>query len=392
MKKRILFLIPAFKRGGGERYLIDFCNELLKRDEVEFLIGVLFNENQYQEDTKDLPIEYISYSPYSLFKTNSNEKLLSLISTFKPEIIHTHLYLAEFVSSYYPDPSITYICHCHDNMEPFRNFSIGDIFNRIRWYELLEKRILISNKYNKVNTYFIANSANTSDYFKRVLPPKMDNNVILLYYGFNFQRFKTASPRILTNDQPIRILNVGSFQKKKNQSLLIEIARILKKRNIPFEMNLIGDGELKSVIISKIIENNLEQNVFCRGIIYDVEKWYHNSDIYIHSAYYEPFGLVFLEAMAARLPIISLDGKGNQDLIINGENGYLIKEQKPEDFVEKIMLLKNHPEKYTEMGNNGFDFAGKFDISVHVQNMIALYKNLLVKNNQTHNHQTNLNK
>ena len=39
-----------------------------------------------------------------------------------------------------------------------------------------------------------------------------------------------------------------------------------------------------------------------------VEKYLWDSDIYVHPALYEPFGLVLLEAMAAGLPVVSLDG------------------------------------------------------------------------------------
>ena len=47
----------------------------------------------------------------------------------------------------------------------------------------------------------------------------------------------------------------------------------------------------------------------------------------MHSASYEPFGLVLLEAMAAGIPCVSIDGGGNRDIIINGENGFIIEIQ-----------------------------------------------------------------
>ena len=40
-----------------------------------------------------------------------------------------------------------------------------------------------------------------------------------------------------------------------------------------------------------------------------------------------PFGLVLLEAMAAGLPVVSLDGKGNSDFIKNGINGYILEKK-----------------------------------------------------------------
>ncbi|PKP21711.1 MAG: hypothetical protein CVU05_06195 [Bacteroidetes bacterium HGW-Bacteroidetes-21] len=376
-KIRILFLIPDFRRGGAERYLTDFCNELIKNNDIEFQIGVLFDLNQFNEETSRFNITYIPYKTFRLFKQNSNFHFQSLLKSFKPHIIHTHLYLAEFLSAYYSDPSISYVCHCHDNMEQFKNFSFFDLFSKKRIYELYEKHFLISRKYKKTNTFFIANSRHTLQYFKQALPSFLENNTKLIYYGFHFNKFKQISPRTISNSRPIKIINVGSFQAKKNQILLLEIAKKLSFLNISFEMNLIGDGELLGFIKSKIKTYKLEDKVFCHGIRNDVEQWYKNSDIYIHPAYYEPFGLVFLEAMASRLPIISLNGKGNADLIQEGKNGYLIQEQKPELFIEKIKLLIDNPDIYSIISNNGYVFSKDFDMSNHLENILGFYKEII---------------
>ena len=64
--------------------------------------------------------------------------------------------------------------------------------------------------------------------------------------------------------------------------------------------------------------------------------------IFIHPATYEPFGLVIIEAMAAGLPVISLDGKGNRDIIKHKVNGYIFQNQNAVKFGEALIKLKEN--------------------------------------------------
>ena len=63
--------------------------------------------------------------------------------------------------------------------------------------------------------------------------------------------------------------------------------------------------------------------------------------------------------MAAGLPVITLDGKGNRDIIEQGKNGYMIYEQDAELFAQTIIDLWNDKEKYQQMSKYAQQFAVK---------------------------------
>ena len=151
----------------------------------------------------------------------------------------------------------------------------------------------------------------------------------------------------------------------------------VKTKGVDFEMNLIGHGSEYDLVKEKIAQKGLTQHVFQRGLQSNVQQWYQNSDIYIHSANYEPFGLVFLEAMAAGLPIVTLDGKGNRDIIENDKNGYLFEEEKAELFADKIIEYTQNKEKYKEMSLYAQAYAKTFDVSVKNKELIEFYKSIL---------------
>jgi glycosyltransferase involved in cell wall biosynthesis len=379
-KLKILFLITDLGKGGAERYLIDLCNELKRYPFISFKIGILYNYNLFEKETSDFDIIPLNFETFSFGKKNKNDAYLKLLQDFKPNVIHSHRFLGEFLSSYYIDKNIKYICHGHDNMIQFENFGIKTLTSKQLFIQYLEKLVLILHKYRKVKTTFIANSKHTFQYFNNTLKSIPNTQVIALPYGLNLKPFRHELQT--KKNEKIKILNVGSFQAKKNQQFMIEIAMVLKSRNIDFEMNLLGSGDLFEKVKQKIFVYGLENEVKLRGIIHNVSEWYKEADIYVHSAYYEPFGLIFIEAMAAQLPIVALDGKGNRDLIENGKTGFIIEEQNPEIFANKILEVIEDEKLRRMLIENGIEKSKEFDIEVVARKMIELYSdNKLSANN-----------
>jgi len=81
--------------------------------------------------------------------------------------------------------------------------------------------------------------------------------------------------------------------------------------------------------------------------------------------------------MAAGLPVITLDGKGNRDLIEEGKNGYMIFEQNAELFAQTIIDMWNDKVKYKPLSEFAQEFARSFDINKYTSNLMVIYKNVL---------------
>ena len=131
------------------------------------------------------------------------------------------------------------------------------------------------------------------------------------------------------------------------------------------------------MLIEKTKQLGLANNLLFHGNVNNVEEFLQDSDIYLHTATYEPLGLVLLEAMAAGLPVITLDGKGNRDLIEEGKNGYMIFEQNAELFAQTIIDMWNDKVKYKPLSEFAQEFARSFDINKYTSNLMVIYKNVL---------------
>lgn len=371
---RVLYLITDLGKGGAERFLIDLATALRARDDVEFVIGSLYGEDRYGALTDDLPVEQLDFQTFSPKGPNSNPAFRDLLERFRPHVVHTHRFLAEFLSSYYVSSDIAYICHGHDNMVQLDRPSWRTFSNRTALTNFVERRHLIRSKYDKVPTAFIANSTHTLDYYQRVLPRHMRRDVVLIPYGFNYDHFFNSMVRPPGDAERLGILNVGSFQDKKNQAFVVDIAHELVQRGLDFEVHLIGDGANRPAVETSVRRAGLKEHVLLHGNVDDVERWMWDSHVYLHTAWYEPFGLVLLEAMAAGLPCVTLDGKGNRDLIEDGRNGFLLTDEDASVFADRIVELATDRERYREISAYAQGFAKRYDIVAAADRLVDFYR------------------
>ena len=168
---KIIHVIPSLTMGGAERLVIDICNELEKRNDVE--VKLLAFSNRIDFDEKTIKFDFsIIQSHLSLSIKGANQVDLSefenAVTEFAPDIIHSHLFEAELLSRWKIFPNITYITHCHDNMSQFDDFSKKKAFKK-NITDFYEKMTLFT-RYKYCDNNFIAISQDTHNYFKKLIP------------------------------------------------------------------------------------------------------------------------------------------------------------------------------------------------------------------------------
>ena len=372
---KILQVVQSLGKGGAERLVLDISQAIKEyHPEVSVRIVALNKKNEYQELSKGLDIVYCnSYVKWSILGKSDIDiaEYERIVDDFNPDIIHSHTYTAELVSREHIRENIIYVTHTHNNMPEFESFSIKALFFKSLLAKFLEKQRMIS-KYQKCSNRFVSISNDTSNFYGKNLPSSIRKNIYYLPNAINYQKFHKK--KIFDFTQKLRLINVGSYQAKKNQKFLIDLAIELRKRSLDFELLLLGNGYLFNKISQQIEINGLQGNVIQKGNVSDVEHYLWKSDIYVHSALYEPFGLVLLEAMSAGLPVVTLDGKGNRDLIEEGKNGYMIYEQNAELFADKILEIWNDKQKYQAMSQYAQEYAKRYDIGPYVDRLLEIYK------------------
>ena len=83
---------------------------------------------------------------------------------------------------------------------------------------------------------------------------------------------------------------------------------------------------------------------------------------------------VIMEAMTFKLPVVSTNIAGVNDLIINNKTGYLGPIDGINYFVDKIKVLINDKKKRTELGINGYEHIKKYSWEKVVEKHLDIYK------------------
>jgi glycosyltransferase involved in cell wall biosynthesis len=374
---KVLHIIPSLPKGGAERLVTDICSELTTQNLAEVLLVVMNEINEYEEFTRNIQIKYCPSWVRPSISGSTQVDLYDfrkIVDMFKPDIIHSHLYEAELLSRWEIFPHVAYITHCHDNMSQLKKISFSDKWNKRRITDYFERKILLK-RYKECDNNFIAISHDTELFFRENIPMPSEK-MNLLHNAINFDKFYRPDKleAVKQKQDLIKLISVGSFVEKKNQSFLIDVVKIMRDRGYAVTLKLLGDGADREKIEKKIVEYNLTNFIYCVGNVNDVENYLHDANIYVHSATYEPFGLVLIEAMAAGLPVVCLDGKGNRDIMKDNYNGFMIWQNDVELFSEKIIQLTADEEMYDRISENAVTFARDHDIKNYVQQLSEIYK------------------
>jgi glycosyltransferase involved in cell wall biosynthesis len=95
-----------------------------------------------------------------------------------------------------------------------------------------------------------------------------------------------------------------------------------------------------------------------------------NADVFVSATQHEGFGLVFLEAMAYGLPVISYDHGGQTDFLVDGKTGYLVALNDFKRLTQSIVDLHDRPQARAAMG----DYNRKLVENYFIENCARQYE------------------
>ena len=159
------------------------------------------------------------------------------------------------------------------------------------------------------------------------------------------------------------LLAIGRLTKQKNFDLLINAFYQFNKINNNYKLLIIGEGEEKRKIISRINQLELDHKIILLGFKQNVYKYLKNSKAFILSSLWEEMGFVIIEAASCNTLIISSNcPNGPSEFLNHGKAGYLFNNNSVNDLVQnlikfdreeknikynKILLAKKNVKKFT---------------------------------------------
>ncbi len=175
----------------------------------------------------------------------------------------------------------------------------------------------------------------------------------------------------MAGNQEKVIVHVSNLRKVKRIPDVIKVFYKIQKE-IPSKLIIVGEGPEWESANSLIEELGIAHKVKNLGKVNDLYNVLCSSDLFLLPSEKESFGLAALEAMAARVPVISSNAGGIPEVNIDGVTGYVLPIGDVEGMADKaIMLLKNES-RLAEFKENAKLQAIKFD----KKNVLPLYEQL----------------
>jgi glycosyltransferase involved in cell wall biosynthesis len=390
---KVLRIINRLNLGGPTHNVAYLTKYLDEKYETLLLSGTIDSTEESSEfliknlDITPRYIDAMQRELHPLKDYRAYKQIKKIIREYQPDIVHTHAAKAGAVgrlaAAHCKVPVILHTFHGH----VFHSY-----FNPIK-----TKTFLAIERYlAKKSTCIIAISEIQKKELCEDYKIAACEKFTVIPLGFDLEKFNTDKEQKRVSfrkkwhiaDDEIAIGIVGRMVPVKNHEMfLTAFAQLLKSTNKKVKAILIGDGECRTEIESKIqelhltfsTEKNVQQEapiVFCSWIK-DVENAYPGLDIIALTSLNEGTPVSLIEAPAAGIPIVTTDVGGIKDIVLENETAYIVDSNDVDAFAEKLLLLTENDGLRKDIAAKGFSHVNqKFSSTRLAADMSNLYYKL----------------
>ena len=355
---RIVFLIGDYGTGGKERQLTEIIKALNKRKYNIHLF--MKRSNSYYYDT----IKHHLSSCLSLDKKNFS--------------FHDILILKRYLKTVEPDVVFTF-------STTLGHFTLLLNFLGLNKYYLINGSIRdaplklnFQHRFEKVLYNFYHNVVSNSYSGLKAFGQLGKKGRYVLYNAFDLNRIPLNNKNILRkkfgfNDK-FAVVMVASMDSSKDQLSFIYAANeiIGSGKYVDILFYLIGSGRKKNYYENQVKYLGIEKFVSFTGTVNNVEEYFFSANLSVltsSSFHGEGIPNVVLESLACGTPVIATDNGGTSEILIDKENGYLIKNGDYIELSKKIIFLYKNRDILHELSKKGIKTVSEnFSVELAINN------------------------
>jgi len=366
---KIVHLITTLDVGGAEKHLLWLGAAQVARGHE---VGVVWFKGQgsLEEEFRLAGME-VHHVPMQAGRQalSAVAALRTLLRALGPDVLHTHLLKADALGAWVaPQAGVPVIVASKHNDER------ALLKRLVGWaHGFLTRRV------HRV----IALSDHVAQFVSRHghVPAA---KITRIYYGVDAEallpsrsRTEVRSELGLADDAPVLIC-VGRLAPQKDHPTLL---RALSK--LPESVTLLivggdpfGDGEARLKALTEQL--GLGERARFLGIRHDVPDLLAASDLFVLPSLWEGLGLVFLEAMAVKLPVVASNVSAIPEVVADGVSGWLVPPGDPGALADAIQSgLENDPDRLARGLAGYMRLVERFGLPAMVDRTLAVYTELL---------------
>ena len=362
ISNKVTHLITTIERGGAEKQLLTLASEQVQaglKVEVIFLKG----KSELKKEFEEFGVEV---NKLLVGKNFLNQiSLLSKHLRKNPSPIHAHLPKSELLAAIVV-PNKYFIFTRH-NSEPFWPGGPRIISNLLSKFvcKRASRGIAISNA---VKNYLIKRGEIPTDY-----------TIDVVYYGFQKNTSTNSAGLIsLTNlmnsqSSKFKIGTIGRIVPQKDYPTLLNAFSNVLKSFPDTELYVVGKGYLQKDLIELSKSLGINVKLHWLGKTEYIKEFLSKIDLFVLSSKYEGFGLVLLEAMVAKKPIIAANNsaipevlsKTYEGLFSTGDANALAKQ------IKEVISEKSFSERLVQSYSGQLNLIDPRDMNKNIKNIYS---------------------
>lgn len=197
--------------------------------------------------------------------------------------------------------------------------------------------------------------------------------------GTNLEPFLRADGQSLRAEKGWKdetvLISVGRLAPEKNWDTLLRAFAKAVAEHPAVRLILIGDGAARQTLESLSLELGISERVTFTGALpfEEVPSYLKAADVFTFASVTETQGLVTIEAMAAGLPVVAVDGPGTRDIVEHGKQGFLV-ENDPDALAQGLDRLLSDSQQRKRFSKNALKKARTFDTAQLGHELIRVYE------------------
>ncbi len=337
MKKNILEICLSPDLGGLELCVLDYYNYFKTKTDTFLVVS--------PESKLDA---FVKTDSRFLLKGN---KLFPLFPALK---------LAKFI-----DENMIDVIHFHWTRD-ITTVVLAKIFSR-RKPQVLQSRHMTMTRfkddfyhkwlYKKIDIIHAVTNQ-VKEQLEQFIPQNVRPQIEMVYLGVDEPKIDAEKIKKLRKEYGLEdefvVGIVGRIEEGKGQYLVIEALEELKNFNI--KALIVGhtmDEKYLQDLKSNVILLGLQERVVFSGFTKDINEHMQLCDVTVLATPKETFGLVVIESMANRVPVIATNSGGPLEIIEEGVDG-LFFDRSSEDLVKKIKMIYKNELLKNELAQNAY--------------------------------------
>jgi len=387
-KYRIAYLMHGARNiGGGEKsiYLLikhlsreyfslivfySHENDMIKqlREEGIKLVCISLNEritSVYRDEIKKNPLSLLIYIWHLIFGIFEIRKCLK---KYQIDILHPHDNLSKIIGGLAAKTAgVKVVAHCHDILNKEKIIEKQLIF-----YQLVFMNRIIAVSENVRRQFQVWNK----------IPDKVQtiyNAIDLNLYNPTLSNPDGLKKEFGIDEGDIVIGIVAVFDDCKGHLCLFQaIKKLISEGMKNIVCLVVGDGRKREELTDFVKKEKLQDYIIFLGYRKDIPDILRIIDICIIPSLQESFGMVALEAMAMKTPVIASAVGGLLEVIEEDRTGLLFPKGDSDALCERIRYLMENPDLRRKIGEAGRrTVEEKFDINNNIRKVEALYTDVL---------------